>query len=137
MRLPEQRLWDRMSAAVRPRGVLLHRIENVVGEGMPDVVTCCRGTVTFVELKAVNGPPVRATTPLLGEKRGLSAAQKNWHHDWCAAGGVTLILIGIGQEIATIHGSDANVVNTMAAIDVRRVSLANTWASLAELLGAR
>lgn len=137
MRLPEQRLWDRMRAALRPRGTLLHRIENAVGEGMPDVVACCRGTVTFVELKAIYAPPVRATTPLLGEKRGLSAAQKNWHHDWNKAGGRTLILIGIGQEIAVVDGSDADLVNTMAASDVRRVSLANTWASLAELLGAR
>lgn len=137
MRLPEQRLWDRMRAALRPRGVLLHRIENLVGEGMPDVVACCRATVTFIELKAIDAPPVRATTPLLGKQHGLSAAQKNWHHDWNAAGGATLILIGIGQEIVVIDGSDADLVNAMAAIDVRRVSLANTWESLAELLGAR
>lgn len=126
-----------MRAALRPRGVLLHRIENIVGEGMPDVVACCRGTVTFVELKAIDVPPVRATTPLLSGKRGLSAAQLNWHHDWNKAGGATLIVIGIGQEIAVIDGTDADLVNAMSAGDVRRASLANTWASLAELLGAR
>jgi hypothetical protein len=126
-----------MRAALRPRGVLLHRIENIVGEGIPDVVAAYRGNVTFIELKAIDAAPVRATTPALGEKRGLSAAQKNWHHDWNAAGCVTLILIGIGREIAAIDGSDADLVNAMSAGDVRRVSLANTWESLAELLGAR
>ena len=62
------------------KDVRLERIENVVGVGTPDVLACCHITA-FVELKAVDAPPVRETTRVLGDK-GLSRDQRNWHVDW-------------------------------------------------------
>lgn len=136
MRLPEQRLWDRMRAAFKEHGVLAHRIENIVGEGMPDVVAARRGSVTFIELKATEYAPARASTPLLGKQRGLSAAQLNWHHDWNAAGCSTLIVIGVAQEILVIDGRKADTVNAMTYAQACAASEARTWAGLVSLLGA-
>jgi len=137
MRLPEQRLWDRMRAALVPMGVLLKRIENLVGEGMPDVVAACRGQVTFIELKAVRleDVPTRARTPLLGKQAGLSPEQRNWHMGWTRAGCPTLIIIGIGLEIVAIDGRRADAVNTLSLAELRAEAMANSWASLRQMLG--
>jgi hypothetical protein len=138
MRLPEQRLWDRMRGALVPEGVLLKRIENLVGEGMPDVVAACRGRVTFIELKALRleDVPVRSRTPLLGKQAGLSPEQRNWHLGWNRAGCPTLILVGVGLEIVAISGLRADAVNTLSLAELRSESVANSWQSLRQVLGA-
>ena len=135
MRLPEQRLWDRMRAAFGEYGVLAHRIENVVAVGMPDVVTACNGAVSFLELKAIAAAPARNTTPLLGAKHGLSAEQRNWHHDWNAANCVTFVVIGVGREVLVIDGREADLVNRMTYRDALAASRAMTWHGLVSLLG--
>lgn len=137
MRLPEQRLWDRMRRGLKPYGgILMHRIENVVGEGMPDVVACCDGKTSFIELKCVESVPKRDSTLLLGRK-GLSAAQKNWHHSWAMAGGISYVLIGHGENIAMLDGQMADEINDMVLIDVLHLSLARNWLMVATELGAR
>ena len=134
MRKTEQRLWDRMRRAIG-KDVRLERIENVVGVGTPDVLACCYITA-FVELKAVEGPPVRETTRVLGE-RGLSRDQRNWHKDWHQWGGKSYILIGVGLQTFMISGAFADEVNGMTMEQLAFYSVASDWAAVAKQLGAK
>jgi hypothetical protein len=132
MRKTEQRFWDRMRRAIGTR-VRLERIENVVGVGTPDVVACCYIT-SFVELKAVEGPPVRATTRVLGD-RGLSRDQRNWHKDWHQWGGKSFILVGVGRQIFMIQGQFADALNDMTMDDLTAHNIAADWLTVAKRLG--
>lgn len=135
MRLPEQRLWDRTRTRLAPYGILMHRIENIVSEGMPDLVTCCLGKTSFVEMKCVEELPKRDSTPLLGKKKGLSAAQKNWHLDWRKAGGCSYVLVGFKDNIALLPGRLADAINDMTLIDVLQEAAAKDWHGVAVELG--
>lgn len=132
MRKTEQKLWDRFRRNCGPH-VRLERIENVVGVGMPDVLTCCRITA-FVELKAVEAPPARATTRVLGDK-GLSQDQKNWHKNWAQWGGTSFILIGVGARIFMLRGSLGDRVNDMTMEELQSAAAATDWLRVAQLLG--
>ena len=149
MRKPEQRLWDSTRNALGKR-LALQRIENVAGTGMPDVVALGShpsmlngslvGTTTFVELKAQEAPPVLASTPILGAKKGLSLAQRNWHTDWAKRGGNSVILIGVGmgqkRKLFCIPSTFADEVNGMTLAELAINSVACSWAELAVRLGA-
>lgn len=144
MRLPEQRLWDRARSELRARGLGAWRIENVMVDGMPDVLVRLGSVptevVTFVELKAVAEAPARRTTPLLGRKKGLSQAQKNWHLEWrdggtrrkVRAGGRSAILVGLGPSVVLCApGRYADEVNDWTLDDWRRRSRGDwDWAAM-------
>lgn len=134
MRKTEQRFWDRMRRAIG-KDVRLERIENVVGVGTPDLVACCYIT-SFVELKAVDAPPVRKTTRVLGE-RGLSRDQRNWHKDWHKWGGKSYVLIGVGLQTFMISGAFADEINGMTMEQLAFYSVASDWAAVAKQLGAK
>jgi hypothetical protein len=128
MRKTEQRLWDRMRkhAQAHPK-VRLERVENLVGVGIPDVLLISRGQVAWCELKAVPLLPARKGTRVLGAK-GLSVAQRNWHYDWYAHGGMSIILIGIGAEqLFAIPGFLADAVNEMSMAELQKNSITSTW----------
>ena len=111
MRKPEQRLWDRMRAALRGK-VRLERIENLAGVGIPDVLVLAQGNVTLVELKVVERFPARPDTRVLGGK-GLSQDQKNWHVDWHGWGGKSFIVVGVGTaNLYAVPGRLADDVNS-------------------------
>lgn len=137
MRKTEQRLWDRMRAkAVEPR-VRLERIENLVSVGSPDVIAIKNGQVTWIELKAVETFPAKADTRVLGAK-GLSVAQRNWHYQWYANDGASLILIGVGPGIIyAIHGFLADGVNEMSRGELEKHSVAKDWVALFDYLGKK
>lgn len=137
MRKPEQRLWDRMRAkAVAPR-VRLERIENLVGDGTPDVIAISHGQVTWIELKAVDAFPAKAETRVLGAK-GLNISQRNWHYNWYAEGGRSLIVIGINiSQIYAIPGFLADAVNDMSRGDLGKYAIALDWTGLFDHLGER
>jgi hypothetical protein len=127
MRRPEQRLWDRMRDALSHE-VRLERVENVVTTGMPDVVACVNGKVSWIELKSVEEFPSRATTPVLGNKSGLRQEQKNWHMDWARWGGRSYVLIGVGsKQLFLMSGGLADFVNAMPRGELEKHSLAETW----------
>ena len=136
MRKNEQRLWDRMRAAkVAVSSVRLERIENLVGAGTPDVIALRGGQVTWVELKSVDNFPCKATTRVLGAK-GLSVAQRNWHYDWYAHEGRSLILVGVGHaQIYTIPGFLADAVNDMSRAELGKNSIADSWTTLFDHFG--
>jgi hypothetical protein len=70
-----------------------------VGVGGPDVHAISRGLTTWIELKAIEDWPVRATTPVLGNADGPSVEQRNWHLDYQQHGGRSGVLVAVGLEV--------------------------------------
>jgi hypothetical protein len=118
MRLKEQRLWDRMRSNTDPI-IKLQRIENMHSDGIPDVLACCLGIVTFCELKCAAGLPARSTTRLLGGE-GLSVDQRNWHLDWRKHGGRSIIVVGVNNlpHHWALDSAYADSVNDMTTADL-------------------
>ena len=141
MRKKEQLLWDAMKRALSPR-LRLQRVENLVGEGMPDVYVGLSGK--WVELKAVDKVPKRPDTPLLGDKTGLRLSQVNWHlahADGYAPASYVLIRIRGEDEdnlsAATVYllpGSLAARINAMPMKEIRAASLTESWQGIQEKL---
>lgn len=147
MRLPEQRLWDRMRNAMKPyRRLRLERYENMVGVGCPDVEVICkpqpfetgRGLVTKVELKAVTRLPARESTRLIPVDKGLSKSQKNWHLDWRQKGGRVATLVGIEDDkLLLVDGEHSDFLNEWTLREMVVKAAAATWSEVAWYLGAR
>ena len=124
MRQKEQRLWDCLKRHA-PSELGLQRVENLVGDGMPDVYS--DGTGCWVELKAPTRPK-RASTPLLGESEGLRVSQKNWIQIAVAHGRKVFVLIrDDGGELFLIPGKFAATVNQMTSAELRCSSRADDW----------
>lgn len=131
MRKPEQRLWDRMRAALSNK-VRLERIENIVAVGTPDVLVAVDGRVTLVELKVAESFPKRPNTRVLGDK-GLSQDQKNWHKDWYSWGCRSLVVIGVGtKHLYAVPGRLADDVNGYTKIQLDFFT--SNWDNLYEQL---
>lgn len=137
MRKTEQKFWDRMRNNLGHK-IHLERIENLAGAGIPDVLALSHGLVTFCELKAILEAPARSSTPLLGEKHGLSVDQRNWHLKWCKEGGRSLVLVGVGSKLLmAIDGRKADAVNSMTFDQMGQHSLAFSWSDVQRVLGAK
>jgi penicillin-binding protein-related factor A (putative recombinase) len=90
-RKPEQRAYDNFRKA--SEGILLlHRVENVVRDGMPDVIGTNRnGGVFWLELKAIAAWPKRATShPLAGR---FEKGQLAFLSEWRSWGGNSFVLL--------------------------------------------
>ena len=120
-RRPEQRLWDRLRKAAAGR-VYTERIENLVGVGRPDVDTLVKGSFIPIELKYVAQWPARTTSKVLG-KDGLSQAQKNWHLNWRNWGGISLIVVGVEDEVFVFSGATADHVNEYNTAEFRSAAM--------------
>jgi hypothetical protein len=71
---PEQKFWQLLKPHVPGH---VNRIENTVGNGIPDVNFCYKGKETWIELKA-------------GSK--LRDSQKIWHQQRALAGGRVFVI---------------------------------------------
>lgn len=124
MRQKEQRLWDCLKAHA-PAELGLQRVENLVGDGMPDVYS--DGTGAWIELKAPTRPK-RESTPLLGESEGLRTSQKNWIRIATARGRKVFVLIRDSEgELFLMPGKFATTMNGMTRAELRERSLAEDW----------
>jgi len=133
MRKEEQRLWDTMRRNL-PRDVWAQRMENVMMNGMPDVVTLYNSFWVWTELKCAD-VPARGTTPLLGEKRGLSVDQRNWHFECERKGGVSYVLIRDDEmELYMISNKLCDRINKMTRNEMRNASLASDWNDVAQII---
>ena len=114
MRKAEQKLWDALRSRLK-KSVMLHRIENVILAGTPDVYCCNRnGTSIWLELKATTKPR-RPTTPLLGD-RGLRASQIVWLLTVREFGAKAYVLIradGATKEVLLVPADVARTLNLM------------------------
>jgi len=134
-RKPEQQLWDRMRKALKTHGMRLERIENVVAEGIPDVLSLAAGLVTFVELKQVLNPPKRPTTRLIPSGKGLRRSQLNWHLEWTRHRGRSLVIVGVDSKtIYAFPGSDADHINAMTEAQMELCCVARSWDEVANYL---
>lgn len=128
MRKKEQRIWDAFAPRA-PRGVWLRRVENVVGEGDPDVWFRSRCTEGWLELKAPTAPS-RAETRLLGDE-GLRPAQVNWWLKYTSLGGVGWVLIrdNLG-ELFLVPGRHAKAMNDAPRGQLAAWSEAASWEAI-------
>lgn len=121
MRLPEQRLWDRLSNNItRKDGILLTRIEALLPAGLPDVH--CQSTwrnSCWIELKSSRWP-VRSTSAVLTNSHGLRLDQKNWFLDHTNYEGKAFVLIGDenSDRHALIPGEHADKINGASIYDL-------------------
>lgn len=101
-RLKEQRAWDNFKAALVGRDVKCKRVENQIGEGMPDVIGINRnGWVFWLENKAIEKWPVRASTlPLKGIfEPGQVPFMRSWQ-DWR---GNAFVLLRVDKEFYLLN----------------------------------
>ncbi len=119
-----------------PRGVGMERVENMVGGGTPDMHAVCAGVMTWCELKEVEQLPVRATTPLLGNK-GLRTEQRNWHLWYVQRGGRVVTIVGAQKEVLLVEGRYSDELNSMPLQRIRQVAAATGWNEIGTYLGAK
>lgn len=139
----EQRLWDRLRRNLAAR-LLIVRVENIVAVGFPDAIAqspkakhvkCTTPKRTsMLEFKAVEEPPKRFLTPLLGDKHGLSQEQKNFAKDWIENSGTIYFLIGVGTRQFLLPGHLHDAINAMNFADVERNAIATQWDGIFEEL---
>jgi len=136
MRKSEQKLWDCFKRNM-PAHLWLQRVENVVGDGIPDVYVGSSGL--WVELKAPARMPVRANTPLLGSG-GIRPSQINWHVRTASTRAAvrSYVLIRTAEgELLLIPGQQAGVINLSTLDELRALSVTKfnpCWGEIMEKL---
>jgi len=100
------------------------RVENLLGEGMPDVNACVKGGREFwLELKAPTEPK-RATTALIGgSNHPVLQSQKNWFLSQRKAGGIAFFWIGTDKRRMLIPGLYADQLNEMTLTELLDAAL--------------
>lgn len=91
-----QRLRPYLVRACQKNKLKFHfeRIENIAGDGTPDVDYCISGNAGKIELKYEDTNAVRQTTPVLGRTRGMRRSQIIWAAKRLSAGGRVHLCIG-------------------------------------------
>ena len=133
MRKREQNLWDTLKRQANS-GLNLQRIENLVGDGIPDVYVGFSGK--WVELKVPPRIPARPQTQLLGAA-GLRPSQINWHIAHAsgkAPPAYILIRLPGTRELLLVPGRMAPGINAMPLDSLRVASVANTWPEILKVL---
>lgn len=113
MRGGEARLWTRMRAGVVDQ-CWVQRVENTVGEGVPDVILHRKadGQCAFVELKCRPLAPVRGSTPIFAGDSGLSPAQVAWIYSRASAGAAIFVLGQCSEELFLLDGRFSRELST-------------------------
>ena len=136
MRQAEQKVWDAMKRGAKKVPALwLQRVENIAGDGMPDVHAAHDAIESWVELKAAK-MPARSTTKLQMSE-GLRQSQINWHLKAQSKGLRTYILVrieGMEREPMLINGSWAKEFNDYIYADAVAASVARGWPDIFEEL---
>lgn len=70
------------------KNLVLHRIENIVDAGTPDVIGCLGGPTFWIELKAVPRQPM--------VRVGLRPEQAQFLRNWTRNGGNAWVLVQVG-----------------------------------------
>lgn len=123
----------------------LGRVENVVGDGWPDLNGCFDGVEFWIETKEPTEPK-RPTTPLFGSNHKLSQAQKNWIKSQLLVGGLAYVYIDTGKHRMLISGSIADEINDMTVGELKLAALwwtkvpmqnKNHWEGIADVIASR
>jgi hypothetical protein len=113
----------------------LHRIENSVEIGTPDLFGRSMFHDFWIELKATDAP-VREATPFLRSDSRLRPDQINWIHSYSSKGGIAYILV---REKTTkvpylVCGHHAKNINTWTEGTFDRLSVAIGWPAVVNRL---
>ena len=136
MRKAEQKVWDAMKRRA-PKDFWLQRVENLAGEGMPDVYVSRLSGGPWVELKAAKLPK-RATTKVMGDD-GVRTSQRNWHMKAATKGIRSYILLRIDHPDhlrlpLLFHGTWADDINEWTYAELYGASVARGWIEIFEEL---
>lgn len=135
MRKKEQRLWDTMKRnAPLKKNLMMERIENLVGEGQPDVMIVGIRS-TFIELKAPH-PRTRDSSKLLTKSDGstLRQSQINWIDDAYNRGAPVYVLARADKELFFFGGSCTSWINTVTVAAARELRIADNWVDIFEII---
>ena len=127
--MSERRLWQRMREGIAPF-CFAQRIENLTGDGAPDVWLCSKATGqgAWTELKCRMEMPVRPSTPIFNGDHGLRPDQVAWIYGRASAGANIYILGQGGDRLWLVHGRYARELATMSSSSL---SKACDWEGLA------
>lgn len=116
---PETRLWNRMRPHI-VQSCFVQRIENLVGEGVPDVILHLRdnGSCAFLELKCRLLLPVKSSTPIFKGQHGLRPDQVAWIYERARVGANVWILGQGGDRIWLVHGCSARSLDGWTIADL-------------------
>jgi hypothetical protein len=93
-RTKEQRAWDNFSGSIDRRRLRPLRVENLVGDGTPDVICINRqGSSFWIENKALDDWPKRASTHPL--KVAFEPGQLPFAREWIEWGGHAFVLLRV------------------------------------------
>lgn len=96
-RTPEQRSWDTFSGYINTARIFHKRVENMVSDGMSDVVAINRkGTTFWIENKALEIWPARPDTLPLAKR--FEPGQMPFMRQWCQWGGNAFVLLRAESE---------------------------------------
>jgi hypothetical protein len=128
--MSEANLWKRMRKGIQPYA-FAQRLENLVGDGVPDVVLHSRnhGGTCFVELKYRPEVPKRHSTPIFTGGYGLRPAQVAWIQCRADAGANIWILGQCSNSLFLINGRYARDLAAMTNDDIYHKS---TWCGIAK-----
>ncbi len=127
--MSEANLWKRMRVGVAPF-CFSQRIENLVGEGVPDVVVHFRdgGLCAFVELKYRKLMPSRSGTPIFKGDNGLRPEQVAWIYGRATGGARIFILGQCDDTLWLLHGRLARELSALSRTQLDQASL---WRGIA------
>jgi len=100
----------------------LHRIENIAGEGTPDLNYCTSGREGWIETKSPVEPK-RPDTPLFGSNHKMSQEQMNWHLEQWQNGGRSFIYIDSDKRRLLIPGWLGDRINTATIAELEAMAL--------------
>ena len=121
----EKNLWLWLKSGTKHMPKLdLQRVENVCGQGYPDVDGCYDGSSFKLELKSVVRP-ARVTTPI---RVKFQPAQIPWLKRRWACGGACFVLlrVGAGRDASRylIRGCDADrLASGLKEVDIPIISI--------------
>ena len=108
--MSEKNDYQTFLANIRRPGDRIDRIENMTGDGIPDVNYCFDGVEGWIEFKSPIEPK-RESTPLFGSNHRMRQSQMNWHLRQRQAGGISYIMICTNRRWMLIDGKRADEIN--------------------------
>lgn len=93
----EREGWNRFSKSIDSKRLLTHRVENICGNGTPDVVMINGYAATiWVENKSLKAWPKRPTTAPL--KHSFEPGQLSWAREWKHKRGNCFVLLTVEDK---------------------------------------
>lgn len=107
----EAKFWTQRVRKWLPPGAFAMRVENGLAAGTPDVFYCWRGRHGWIENKYRERAPVYSNTIVFPEGYGIRKEQRAWWIQYLRAGGVGLIIAGVGPRSFVWRASEDLVRN--------------------------